>query len=223
MSFIETLHQKLDVYHLLSHPFYQTWNAGKLSVDTLKTYAKEYYHHVAAFPRYVSGIHTNCSDISMRQILLGNLIDEEQGNENHPELWKQFAEGLGVTRDEFEAKPQLKETSALVDGYFDHVRSDFATGLGALYAYERQTPEVSVSKIEGLCNYYGIEDERTLKFFAVHADADIWHREECAKLIESLSEDEQQKVLEGAEAGAKLLWGFLDGMMEVHGSHACAA
>jgi len=154
---------------------------------------------------------------------LGNLIDEEQGNENHPELWKQFATGLGVTRDEFYLKPQLKETCALVDGYFGHVRSDFATGFGALYAYERQTPEVSVSKIAGLRNHYGIDDESTLKFFEVHADADIWHREECAKLIESLSEDEQQRISGGAEAGAKLLWGFLDGMMEVHASHACAA
>ena len=223
MSFIEKLHKKLDAYHLLNHQFYKAWNDGQLSIDTLKTYAKEYYHHVAAFPRYISGIHTQCSDLKTRQVLLGNLIEEEQGAENHPELWKQFGEGLGLSRVEFDEKPQLSATNALVDGYFDHVRSDFSAGLGALYAYERQTPEVATSKIEGLCNHYGITDERTLKFFDVHADADVWHREECAKLIEGLSEAEQQKVLEGAEAGAKLLWGFLDGMMEIHGSHACAA
>ena len=223
MNFIESLHQKLDAYHLLNHEFYKAWTDGQLSMDTLKIYAKEYYHHVAAFPRYISGIHTQCSDIKTRQVLLGNLIEEEQGAENHPELWRQFGEGLGVAREEFNTKPQLKKTNELVDGYFDYVRSDFATGLGALYAYERQTPEVSVSKIEGLCNHYGITDERTLKFFEVHADADIWHREECAKLIEGLSAEEQEKVMEGAEAGAKLLWGFLDGMMDVHGSHACAA
>lgn len=223
MSFIETLHHKLDAYHLLNHQFYNAWNAGQLSMDTLKVYAKEYYHHVAAFPRYVSGIHTQCDDLHTRQVLLGNLVEEEQGSENHPELWRQFGEGLGLSREEFNEKPHLKATNALVDGYFDYVRSDFATGLGALYAYERQTPEVSVSKIEGLCNHYGITDKRTLKFFDVHAEADVWHREECAKIIESLSEEEQQKVLEGAEAGAKLLWGFLDGMLEVHGEHACAA
>ena len=216
MKFIDLLHQKLDTYHLLKHEFYQAWNCGMLSTDTLKVYAREYYHHVAAFPRYISGIHTQCADLDVRQVLLGNLIEEEQGDENHPELWRQFADGLGIERSELKEKADLKETHSLVDGYFDHVRSDFETGLGALYAYERQTPEVAASKIKGLKDHYGIDDERTLKFFTVHADADVWHREECAKLIEGLSEEEQEKVMAGAMAGAKLLWGFLDGMMSVH-------
>jgi pyrroloquinoline-quinone synthase len=223
MQFIESLHQQLDAYHLLSHPFYQSWNAGNLSLDTLKVYAKEYYHHVSAFPRYISGIHTQCDDLKTRQVLLDNLIEEEKGDENHPELWARFAEGLGVDRAEIETKPQQKETKSLINGFFDQVNSNFAAGLGALYAYERQTPEVATSKIEGLKNHYGINDERTLKFFTVHADADIWHREECAKLIENLSDEDQQKALDGALLGAKLLWGFLDGMMNVHEKKLCAA
>ncbi|MEG8230345.1 iron-containing redox enzyme family protein [Candidatus Rickettsia tasmanensis] len=63
---------------------------GKLTQSTLQIYEKEYYHHVTAFPRYISAIHSKCSDIQARQILLGNLIEEEQGEENHPELWKSF-------------------------------------------------------------------------------------------------------------------------------------
>ena len=59
--------------------FYQSWNEGTLTLDTLKIYAKEYYHHVAAFPRYISQIHSLCPDISDRQVLLENLIDEEKG------------------------------------------------------------------------------------------------------------------------------------------------
>ena len=29
----------------------------------------EYYHHVSAFPRYISQIHTLCDDILSRQVL----------------------------------------------------------------------------------------------------------------------------------------------------------
>ena len=29
-------------------------------------------------------------------MLLDNLIDEEKGSENHPELWMRFAEGMGI-------------------------------------------------------------------------------------------------------------------------------
>ncbi|OAM03911.1 MAG: pyrroloquinoline quinone biosynthesis protein PqqC [Wolbachia endosymbiont of Dactylopius coccus] len=219
MTFVQSLNNQLDSLHLLKHPFYESWNEGSLSLQALQTYAKEYYHHVAAFPRYISSIHSLCPNLKMRQVLLGNLIEEEQGDENHPELWQRFAEGLGVARSELCENAQIKETRELVDGYFDIVKSDFAAGLGALYAYERQTPEVSKSKIEGLKKHYSINDERSLKFFTVHMEADEWHSEECANLIADLNEEEQEKVMQGAEKGAKLLWGFLDGMMNVDVCH----
>ncbi|WCR58928.1 MAG: PqqC-like protein [Wolbachia endosymbiont of Ctenocephalides felis wCfeF] len=205
--------------HLLKHQFYQSWNEGNLSLEALQVYAKEYYHHVAAFPRYISGIHSLCPNLKMRQVLLGNLIEEEQGDENHPELWQRFAEGLGVSRSDLREDAQIKETQELVDGYFDIVQSGFAMGLGALYAYERQTPEVSKSKIEGLKKHYSIDDERSLQFFTVHMNADEWHSEECANLITDLNEEEQGKVMQGAKKGAKLLWGFLDGMMNANVCH----
>ncbi|WCR58518.1 MAG: PqqC-like protein [Wolbachia endosymbiont of Ctenocephalides felis wCfeJ] len=210
------LNKELDDLHLLKHQFYQSWNEGNLSLEALQVYAKEYYHHVAAFPRYISSIHSLCPNLKMRQVLLGNLVEEEQGDENHPELWQRFAEGLGVSRSDLREDAQIKETQELVDGYFDIVRSGFAMGLGALHAYERQTPEVSKSKIDGLKKHYSINDERSLQFFTVHMHADEWHSEECANLIADLNEEEQGKVMQGAKKGAKLLWGFLDGMMNAY-------
>lgn len=216
MTFVQSLNNQVDSLHLLKHPFYESWNEGSLSLQAPQTYAKEYYHHVAAFPRYISGIHSLCPNLKMRQVLLGNLIEEEQGDENHPELWQRFAEGLGVARSELCENAQIKETRELVDGYFEIVRSGFAEGLGALYAYERQTPEVSKSKIEGLKKHYSINDEHSLKFFTVHMEADGWHSEECANLIADLSKEEQEKVMQGAKKGAELLWGVLDGINVCH-------
>ena len=216
MKFCLTLNTLLEELHLLKHPFYQSWNEGTLTLDTLKIYAKEYYHHVAAFPRYISQIHSFCPDISDRQVLLENLIDEEKGENNHPELWLRFAEGLGVLGKEVKQPPELNTTKGLVEGYFELVRTDYATGLGALYAYERQTPEVSKSKIDGLKKHYSVCDEKTLEFFSVHQKADEWHTEELMGLIGRLSESDQEKVAHGAMKGARLLWSFLDGMAECH-------
>jgi pyrroloquinoline-quinone synthase len=218
MKFCLTLNTLLEELHLLKHPFYQSWNEGTLTLDTLKIYAKEYYHHVAAFPRYISQIHSLCPDISDRQVLLENLIDEEKGENNHPELWLRFAEGVGVLRKEVKQPPELNTTKGLVEGYFKLVRTDYATGLGALYAYERQTPEVSKSKIDGLKKHYSVCDEKTLEFFSVHQKADEWHTEELMGLISRLSESDQEKVAHGAIKGARLLWSFLDGMAECHAS-----
>jgi pyrroloquinoline-quinone synthase len=221
-NILNDLHTELEAVHLLKHPFYQAWNEGKLTKETLQVYANEYYHHVAAFPRYISAIHSRCADIVSRQVLLGNLIEEEKGEENHPELWQRFTEGLGALRNATGSEPHIGKTKELVDGYFDLVEQDYATGLGALYAYERQTPEVSISKIDGLQKHYGITDARTLKFFDVHAEADEWHSDECAQLIAKLDEAGQQRAAEGARKGATLLWGFLDGIVAECGvEHAC--
>jgi pyrroloquinoline-quinone synthase len=209
MNFIKNLDKQLDELHLLKHPLYEDWSAGTLSIETLRLYAEQYYHHVAAFPRYVSSIHSLCSNIADRQILLDNLIEEEKGSENHPELWLRFAEGLGLDKKNVEAS-EATLSKDLVDGYFNLVRSDFATGLGALYAYERQTPEVAKSKIDGLKKFYNLDDERSLKFFVEHIGADDWHSDECASIINKLDPDSQEKAKKGATTAARLLWEFLD-------------
>lgn len=214
MEFITNLNKELESWFLLKHPFYQAWSDGSITTEMLGLYAREYYHHVSAFPRYISQIHTLCEDIEDRQVLLDNLIEEEKGEKNHPELWLRFVEGVCSSRDN-SSKPILEATRELVDGFFDLMKTNYPTGLGALYAYERQTPEVSQSKIEGLKAHYNIHDARTLEFFEVHEKADVWHTEELVKLILKLDSKAREQVYHGAVEGAKLLWGFLDGVNAV--------
>ena len=40
--------------------------------------------------------------------------------------------------------------------------NDFKTGLAALYGYEKQIPEVSQVKIDGLKKFYNIDSEKAL-------------------------------------------------------------
>ena len=95
-SFINQLDARIEKGHLLNHSFYQAWNAGELSHETIQEYAAQYFKHVSSFPRYLSAIHSNCDDIKTRQILLENLVDEEKGPENHPELWMRFAKNSNI-------------------------------------------------------------------------------------------------------------------------------
>ena len=90
-SFIDQVDKQIEKNHLLNHSFYQAWNSGALSTETIREYAAQYFQHVSAFPRYLSAIHSNCDDINTRQILLENLVDEEKGSENHPELWMRLS------------------------------------------------------------------------------------------------------------------------------------
>ncbi len=70
---VATLDSMISERSLLKHPFYQAWTAGTLSRERLQNYAVEYYPHVAAFPRYLSAIHSRCADIATRQALLEEL------------------------------------------------------------------------------------------------------------------------------------------------------
>lgn len=99
MAFSTDILQELSPKHLLKHPFYQAWVKGELPLESLGTYARQYFQHVKQFPRYVSATHSNCEDIGPRQLLLENLVDEERGDRNHPELWLRFAEGIGESRE----------------------------------------------------------------------------------------------------------------------------
>ncbi|MFN7131469.1 MAG: iron-containing redox enzyme family protein, partial [Myxococcales bacterium] len=114
-GFAGELVARLAPKHLLNHPFYQAWSAGELTQEQLASYARQYYHQVLAFPRYVSGVHAACTDLEERQKLLENLIAEERGERNHPELWLRFAEGLGATREQVKGEALLPETEEMIE------------------------------------------------------------------------------------------------------------
>ena len=220
--FSKELADKLDEYHLLKHPFYQAWNEGKLNREIIKDYAEQYYQHVKAFPRYISATHSLCEDISKRKVLLENLQEEEDRDNDHPKLWKQFAMALGADDKEIETKDQDSFTNVMIDNCFRQARSSYAEGLGSFYTYERQVPEVADVKITGLKQHYGVDTKEGLQFFVVHKDADVIHRAECEKLLDELTPEEQVKAEKAALSTAKYLWNFLSGMSEKHNLQAAA-
>ena len=219
LLFKTMVEEKIAENHLLNHSFYKAWNAGELKIETIQEYASQYFNHVSAFPRYISGIHTNCEDISIRQELLGNLIEEEKGEENHPELWLRFGEGMGKSRDAIANSQAIKETNELVDTFMKLSRDEKThIGMAALYCYESMVPEIAENKIDGLKKYYNINDENTLKFFTVHIHADKWHREVISELLSNLC-DSDKKRKEALDAMNKALYAlnnFLSGIERVY-------
>ena len=214
--FSKQLNKKLVKYHLLNHPFYKSWNDGKLTREIIKDYAEQYYQHVKAFPRYISATHSICEDIEKRKILLENLQDEENPNGDHPKLWKNFAISVGANKNKIEKAKQESFTKRMIDNFFKQGRKSYAEGLASLYTYERQIPEIADTKIRGLKKYYGVSSKKGLEFFEAHKAADVLHRKACEKLLDGLSKKEQKKAEKAALSTAKYLWNFLSGMVDKH-------
>ncbi len=220
--FSAKLNNKLDTYHLLDHPFYRSWNEGKLNREIIKDYAEQYYQHVKAFPRYISATHSLCEDIEKRKILLENLQDEENPKGDHPKLWKNFALAMGADKDRIEKVKRDWFTNDMIENFFHQARSSYAEGLASLYTYERQIPEIAETKIQGLKKYYGVNSKEGLEFFEAHKAADVIHRKECEKLLDSLNSEEREKAERAAILTAKYLWNFLSGMTKKHNLQTAA-
>lgn len=210
MTFSLTLKESIADLNLLKHPFYQDWQDGKLKLDNLQEYAKSYYQHVTAFPRYISATHAKCENLSDRKVLLENLVDEEGLNgTDHPELWLRFAEGLGLSRAVIEEADSCASIKRVIDTFFANAHSSYCEGLSSLYAYEYQVPEIAETKIEGLRSHYDIHDERSLSFFEVHKKADEYHRRACEDLFDKFDSREQLLAKQSARKSAQALWDFL--------------
>ena len=221
-SIVREIDARVARQHLLKHPFYQAWSRGELSMEALRDYATQYYHHVAAFPTYLSAVHAQTDDAEVRRQILSNLIDEEAGSPNHPELWLQFAESLGLNRAAVKCAAQWPETKRLITDFRACCGSrGTSAGLSALYAYESQIPSVSETKIEGLKKYYGFSDPDGYKYFSVHIEADREHAAvEAAQIAQLVDETKRSVALEAVGEVLAGLYGLLSAVCERHGIEA---
>jgi len=221
-KFWQELETRVAPYDLLCHPFYRAWAAGELSAEDLQQYAGHYYHHVAAFPTYLAQLYAQLTDDDgeLRRAVLRNLCDEEgldgeAKSQPHSELWLDFAEGMGASREQARHSQPIEEVRGLI-AHFRQLASEAspAEALAAFYAYESQVPRVAKEKAAGLRDRYKA-DARTCKYFTLHTGADVYHskvwREELSKLI-AREPELAEPALAAAANTAQALWKALDGI-----------
>ena len=219
-EFFQQLAARVSKYDLLCHPFYKAWSAGRLTPEDLREYAQDYYHHVAAFPSYLAALAMRLEEGELRRAVLANMCDEKgvEGSENnavpHSDLWLDFAEGMGSTRN-LEWHHPVPEVGQLMR-YFHRVANEDlpAEALAAFYAYESQVPRVAVEKERGLREKYGADD-KTCGYFSLHAEADVYHAGVWRGLLEKQIAEHPEAAdaaLDAAENAARMLWQALDGI-----------
>jgi pyrroloquinoline-quinone synthase len=221
VEFFEQLDARIAKYDLLCHPFYKAWSAGELTRKDLRQYAQDYYHHVEAFPSYLAALGMRLEEGELRRSVLANMCDEKgvegrvgKNSVPHSELWLDFAEGMGSSRN-LEWHTPAPEIRQLIR-HFHQVASEGSAeeALVAFYAYESQVPHIAKEKERGLRESYGADD-KTCGYFSLHATADVYHskvwRKQLEKRIASHPEA-ADAALNAAENAACMLWKALDGI-----------
>ena len=208
---IDAIDASIASRRVLDHPFYAAWSKGTLRHEDLRNYATQYYQWVLAFPTWISATHANAADFSMRQALLENLVAEERGDENHPELWLRFCDALGLDRDAVRAAEWLPETAQAIAAMRGVCREGAAVaGVAALYAYESQQPEVMKTKREGLRDLYGVATGH--EYFEVHEAVDVEHSAGERELLIRHGTGHEAAMLEAARTALEATYTILDGI-----------
>lgn len=177
MDIVKRIDREIERRSLLKHPFYQMWSEGKLDIESLQGYAKEYFHLVKAVPKMIEriAVQSNNDDI------LSNLQEERE----HIEPWVKFANALGVKRRELEQYEVSQKTRDSVNKLLG-LTSVFDEGVAAMYAYEAEIPQISRTKLDGLAKYYNITGEDATEYQRIHESVDVKHATVWRNILEQL-------------------------------------
>ena len=190
---IQEIDRIIEERSLLKHPFYQAWSDGKLTRESLAGYSKEYYQLVKAVPIFMAQLMDHVPE---------SLHDEFNFNQqeefSHISLWERFVDGLGVSYEELNNYEGLYTTNHAISGMHT-LMSSFVRGSTAMYAFEKEIPKISQTKLEGLAEFYGLTSEDITKYFKEHMEADIRHTASWKKIIDGFSGYDQE-IISAAES-----------------------
>jgi len=187
-SLIKKIDEMIEERSLLKHPFYEMWSDGKLSLDSLSGYSKEYFQLVKAVPSFMTPIIQQAPDYFVNE-----LVENQQEESSHIKLWTKFAGAVGIPENEIEKYQGLDKTRQAVT-MLSSLMGTYEGGACAMYAFEKEIPKISQIKLDGLAEFYGISSEEATQYFKLHTEADIRHAAVWRKILEKSSQKPDELI-----------------------------
>ena len=183
MNLIQKIDQIIEERSLLKHPFYEMWSDGKLTQESLAGYSKEYFQLVKAVPEFMTPIIEKAPNS-----VITELTENQQEESDHIKPWTSFAGELGVSNDELISYSGLDKTKKAVSD-LSELMTTFDGGACAMYAFEKEIPKISQTKLDGLSEFYQITNDNATEYFKLHTEADIRHTASWRNILEKSNAD----------------------------------
>jgi pyrroloquinoline-quinone synthase len=189
---IKTIDDEISKKSLLNHQFYTLWREGKLTLNHLRGYSKEYFQLVKTVPELVQNIHNNFKVNPFIESYLKEIEKTQIEESEHIGPWIKFALSLGLEKTELFDYMGNNEVNIAIESLKKLSRSSLVEGVSAMYSFEKEIPQISKTKIEGLQKFYGISNNDAISYFKIHEITDIHH----AKLWKTIILDhEKDKII----------------------------
>jgi len=183
MNLIQKIDQIIEERSLLKHPFYEMWSDGKLTQESLAGYSKEYFQLVKAVPEFMTPIIERAPNS-----VITELTENQQEESDHIKPWISFAGELGISEDELISYSGLDKTKKAVSD-LSELMNTFDGGACAMYAFEKEIPKISQTKLDGLSEFYQITSNNATEYFKLHTEADIRHTASWKNILEKSNAD----------------------------------
>ncbi len=172
---IKIIDDEISKRSLLNHRFYTLWKEGKLTLNHLRSYSKEYFQLVKAVPQLVHNIHRNLQNSDPNNEYVQAVKNTQSEEYQHIEPWIKFAQSLGVEKRELLEYEGNDQVNLAIENLKNLCYSSISEGASAMYSFEKELPQISKIKIEGLTRFYNISSDEDITYFKIHQIADIEH------------------------------------------------
>jgi pyrroloquinoline-quinone synthase len=215
MDITERIDSEIERRSLLKHPFYQMWSEGKLTIDHLKGYSKEYFQLVKAVPGMVENIVRTAPSENP------NIALNAKEEADHVAPWIRFASALGVAKQELLDYNGDAKTNSAVLAMQKLSADSFEEAVAAMYAYEAELPRISRTKIDGLKKFYGMDSMEATEYFQIHEEADVRHAQVWREILQNIPVERRDAALRSAIESLKAQNQLLDSVQEKYVGKNC--
>ena len=125
--------------------------------------------------------------------VVGELVENQQEESDHIKPWIAFAGELGISEDELISYSGTTKTQKAVSD-LNQLMDTFDGGACAMYAFEKEIPKISQTKLDGLAEFYGMTSIEATEYFRLHTEADIRHAASWRNILEKSSIDSSNLI-----------------------------
>jgi pyrroloquinoline-quinone synthase len=204
-----------DKRHSKNHPFFELWAQGKLPKEQTAFYCAQHFHYVVEYLNWMAYEASQIPQRDVKAYLFENLGDEENPDDRHLDMLKDYVAACGVNPGNVESSIVLGGTDQLQNwGWRLVYQQPWQAALAGMFiGLESQFLDICKKIVPALHQYYGHKPgAREIRFFEEHIHADEVHGSKGFAIVEKYANtpELQALALKAVEEATLRRWRYMN-------------